>query len=192
MENVYILGLVSVFIIIIIVMVFIFKSLLTKSKNEKEILIEKLSKSEKNIDHQVQVKLEEITYSLRNQINDLKQEIIEERESSYKRGVDDSIKNFEKDFYVQIQPYKEDYEKEQGFLFWESKEKHIEAGYIYQLFIKGLPALQPHYQPIERFKSINQKIDEDKVIKLIEKATELYTGQVGNFIKVAKNVQQIS
>lgn len=61
MENVYILGLVSVFIIIIIVMVFIFKSLLTKSKNEKEILIEKLSKSEKNIDHQVQVKLEEIT-----------------------------------------------------------------------------------------------------------------------------------
>jgi len=182
---------VAVFVIAIVILMAIYKAKLAKTNNEKEILNDKLLKLEKEVDHQVNVKLEQITVSLNNRINDLKQQITDEKEKEYKRGKDEAVKEFEKDFYVQIQPYKEDYEKEQGFLFWESKEKHIEAGYIYQLFIKGLPALQPHYQPIERFKSVNQKIDEDKVLKLIEKATELYAGQVGNFIKVAQNVKQI-
>lgn len=188
MENLYILGLVSVFIIIIIVIVFIFKSLLTKSKNEKEILIEKLSKSEKNIDHQVQVKLEEITYNLRNQINDLKQEIIEERESSYKRGVDDATKNFEKDFYVQIQPYKKEVETGVDLLIYNNKEKYIEAGYLYQLFIKGIPALKPHFQNVESFKSISHNVDEEKVLKLVQTAVQLQQGS-GGFIKIANSIK---
>ena len=106
--------------------------------------------------------------------------ILEKIQAEFEKGYEIGIGK--PDFLVQVQPYKNTIGKK-GF-FQNSQE--IEIGYIYRLFIKGVPSLDPHIQIVEKIKV--SELNEQNVNSAIEKLEAILNKIPSPHVKLAGNV----
>jgi hypothetical protein len=84
-------------------------------------------------------------------------------DAGYEKGRTDALKN--QGWEVQISPWKENIQE--GFFM---KKQTINIGYQYQLFVNGIPCLQPHVQIHEKL--VITKLDKESINIAIEGLTE--------------------
>ncbi|MCF6130888.1 hypothetical protein [Flavobacterium wongokense] len=125
---------------------------------------------------------------LKNQIFELRKQVIDVEKDSYEKGRKDAEEKFMNDFVVQVFPYKRYYkEKKDGIIAFGSIEK-VEIGYQYQLFVKGLPALNPAMIVIETHELKEFKLNEEGIKALVHSAIGDKAEIAGTIIKIANNI----
>ena len=90
----------------------------------------------------------------------------------------------ESDFIVQVQPYKNTSGKKGYF----QNSQIMEIGYIYRLFVKGIPSLDPHIQIVERIKM--SELNEQNVNSAIGKLDTIINKIPSPHLKIAQSVKE--
>ncbi|MBJ7880319.1 hypothetical protein [Gelidibacter salicanalis] len=102
-----------------------------------------------------------------------------EKQSEFEKGY---VSGAEKsDFIIHVEPYKNMNGKKSYF----QNSQVVEIGYIYRLFVKGIPSLDPHIQIVERIKlsELNeQNVDSalGKLEMILEKIPSPHLRLAGN------------
>ncbi|WP_157491904.1 hypothetical protein [Gelidibacter mesophilus] len=94
--------------------------------------------------------------------NQILERIRTEKQSEFEKGY---ISGTEKsDFIIHVEPYKNIDGKKSYF----QNSQMVEIGYVYRLFVKGVPSLDPHIQIVERIKlsELNEKNVDSAIGKL--------------------------
>lgn len=104
-----------------------------------------------------------------------------EKQSEFDRGYESGIGK--SDFIVQVEPYKNTIGKKGYF----KNSQIMEIGYIYRLFVKGIPSLDPHIQIIERIKV--SELNEQNVNSVIEKLDSILDKIPSPHLKLAGNLK---
>ncbi|MBQ0908968.1 hypothetical protein KBJ98_09670 [Flavobacterium sp. F-328] len=171
-----------------LVWIIFFKNIQTKLLHDKEKLSIELGNMKSNIDYEVNRKLEEKVSVLNEQIFDLKNKCIIVERESYDKGKKEAALEFEKDYFVNVSPYKYSYEEGNDFVIFNTKKKFIEVGYKRQLFVKGIPVFDPVFTPLESHENKDFKLNEEAINRVVNNAIKAIAPQAGGFIKVAENV----
>lgn len=172
MENQVVISIVITTLIWLVVLVLIIMKY--KNENEKNRLkfISKINENEKI--HQ-------------KKINKILDESREEKKLEYDKGFS-SAQN-KSDFKIQVEPYKRIAGNKGIF----SKKQVLEIGYIYRLFVKGVPSLEPHIQIVQRIKKSevneqNIKLALEKLNDFIGKVPSPHLNMVGNVKEFGGNI----
>lgn len=188
--EIIILAIISTLVLTTLVWIIFFKNIQSKLSHENDKLKMELNIVKSDIDYQVKKKLEDKTSTLHQQILQLKREsVIIERES-YDKGKKDASTEFQKDYYVDVTPYKYNYEEGSDFVIFNTKKKFIEVGYKRQLFVKGIPVFEPVYTALESYENTDFKLNEEAINRVVNNAIKAIAPQAGAFIKVAENVSE--
>jgi hypothetical protein len=171
-----------------LVWIIFLKNIQGKLTHEREKLSIELNNTKSDIDYKVGIKLQEKVAVLNEQILELKNKCIDIERESYNKGKIDAAKEFEKDYFVHVEPYKDFYEEGNDYLIVNTKKKYTEVGYKRQLFVKGIPVFDPVYTFLEKHEYKEFKLNEEAINKLVNNAIKALAPQAGSFIKVAQNV----
>ncbi len=112
-----------------------------------------------NIDREVTSKGDQKVNQLHNVINDLKTQIAEVRHSSYQLG----YATARKEFSVKMYAHKETYLQGSKGLLFNDIFHRVEIGYKYQLFVNGIPVLQPAVVIVEILEEEKKEVDIGKI-----------------------------
>ena len=187
--EIIIVSITSTLVLSTLVWIIFFKNIQTKLIHDKEKLSIELGNIKSNIDYEVNRKLESKVSVLNEQILELKNECIIIKRESYDKGKIDAYKEFEKDYFVDVTPYKYNYEEGNDFVIFNTKKKFIEVGYTRQLFIKGIPVFDPVHTFVERHEFNDFKLNEEAINRVVNNAIKAIAPPGANaFIKVAENV----
>ncbi|MFV8271394.1 hypothetical protein ACNQGP_15860 [Flavobacterium sp. GT2N3] len=179
----------STLVLTTLVWIIFFKNIQTKLTHDKEKLSIELANVKSNIDYEVNKKLEEKVSVLNEQILELKNKCIVIERESFDRGKKDASVEFEKDYFVNITPYKEYFEEGNDFVIFNTKRKFTEVGFKRQLFVKGIPVFEPVYTFLERHDFNDFKVNEEAINRVVNNAIKAIAPPGANtFIKVAENV----
>ena len=139
-------------------------------------------------DYQINKEVNEKLEVLNNEILDLKKQLVVTDRESYDRGRKQAEDTFANDFFVQVNPYKRVFKEKNGFLGSFMEKDKVEIGYQYQLFVKGIPTLNPAVVVVETYEAKQFNLNEDTVKALVEASLGSKTKLIGGFVKVAKNI----
>ena len=120
-------------------------------------------------------------------INRIKEKFTVENRTEFDRGFE-SAKN-SSNFKIQVEPYKNISGEKRLF----NDKQILEIGYVYRLFVDGVPSLDPHIQIVQRIKKneINEqniKIAIDKIYDIIGKVPSPHLKVVGNIKDFGSNM----
>ncbi|WP_299398015.1 hypothetical protein [uncultured Gelidibacter sp.] len=110
-----------------------------------------------------------------------------EKQSEFEKGY---LSGAEKsDFIIHVEPYKNIDGKRTYF----QNSQVVEIGYIYRLFVKGVPSLDPHIQIVERIKmsELNEKNVDSAIGKLeliLDKIPSPHLRLAGNLKEFGKGL----
>ncbi|ALJ06446.1 hypothetical protein APS56_15470 [Pseudalgibacter alginicilyticus] len=104
-----------------------------------------------------------------------------EKHSEFNKGYE--LGTGESDFIVQVEPYKNTIGKKGYF----QNSQVMEIGYIYRLFVKGIPSLDPHIQIVEKIKISD--LNEQNVNSAIEKLDILISKIPSPHLRLVGNVK---
>ncbi|MEL1244904.1 hypothetical protein AAEO56_11570 [Flavobacterium sp. DGU11] len=141
-----------------------------------------------NLDKEVIAKADQNVVNLQNIISDLKSEVAEVRHQSYRKGYADA----QSEFSIQVFPYREEYFEGNDGLFINDIKHEIVLGYQYQLFVKGIPVLQPAIIIEETLYEEKREIDLQKinnVVNLIESKLKAITIESNGLMKFISKVR---
>jgi hypothetical protein len=186
--EIIIASIISTLILTTLVWIIFFKNIQSKLIHDKEKLSIELGNLKSNIDYEVNRKLDEKVTVLNEQILDLKNKCIVVERESYDKGKKEASIEFEKDYFVNVSPYKHSYEEGNDFVIFNNKKKYIEVGYKRQLFVKGIPVFDPVFTPIESYETKDFKLNEEAINRVVNNTIKAIAPQAGAFIKVAENV----
>ncbi len=186
--EIIIASIISTLVLTTLVWIIFFKNIQTKLIHDKEKLSIELGNVKSNIDYEVNRKLEEKVSVLNEQILDLKNKCIVIERESYDKGKKEAALEFEKDYFVNVIPYKETYEGERDFVIFGKKNKYVNVGFQRQLFVKGIPVFDPVYNFVEKYEFNEFKLNEAAINRLVSNTIKAIAPQAGTFIKVAENV----
>lgn len=187
--EIIIISIASTLILTTLVWIIFFKNIQTKLTNDKEKLSIELGNVKSNIDYEVNRKLEEKVSVLNERILELKNELVIVDRESYEKGKKDTAREFEKDYFVDVTPYKYNYEEGNDFVVFNTKKKFIEVGFTRQLFVKGIPVFEPVHTFLERHEFKDFKLNEEAINRVVNNAIKaLAPAGANTFIKVAENV----
>jgi len=113
--------------------------------------------------------------------NQILNRIRTEKQSEFEKGYESGIGK--SDFIVQVEPYKNTIGKKGYF----QNSQVMEIGYIYRLFVKGIPSLDPHIQIVERIKM--SELNEQNVNSAIGKLDTIINKIPSPHLKLAGNVK---
>ncbi|WP_286968516.1 MULTISPECIES: hypothetical protein [unclassified Flavobacterium] len=186
--EIIIISIVSTLILTTLVWIIFFKNIQTKLTHDKEKLSIELFNLKSNIDFEVNKKLEEKVILLNEQILELKNKCITIERESYEKGKKDAAAEFEKDYFVNVIPYKETYEADREYIIFGKKNKYVNVGFQRQLFVKGIPVFDPVYSFVEKYEFNEFKLNEEAINRLVNNAIKAIAPQAGSFIKVADDI----
>lgn len=186
--EIIILAIVSTLVLTSLIWIIFFKNIQSKLSHDKEKLSIELINIKSNIDYEVNRKLEEKVTVLNEQILELKNKCIIIERESYAKGKKDASNEFEKDYFVNVIPYKETYEGERDYVIFGKKNKYVNVGYQRQLFVKGIPVFDPVYTFVEKYEFNEFRLNEEAINRLINNAIKIIAPQAGTFIKVTENI----
>jgi hypothetical protein len=141
-----------------------------------------------NRDYQINKVVHEKMEELNNQILDLKKQIVITDRESYDKGKKQAEDNFANDFFVQVNPYKRVFKEKNSLLGSFMEKEKVEIGYQYQLFVKGIPTLNPAVIVIETYEAKQFHLNEETIKALVDASLGPKTELIGGFVKVAKNI----
>jgi len=104
-----------------------------------------------------------------------------EKQTEFDKGFESGIGK--SDFIVQVEPYKNTIGKKGYF----QNSQVMEIGYIFRLFVKGIPSLDPHIQIVERIKM--SELNEQNVNSAIGKLDTMINKIPSPHFKLAGNVK---
>lgn len=104
-----------------------------------------------------------------------------ERKVQFERGFESGISK--SDFIIQVDPYKNIISRKSYF----KNNQIMEIGYIYRLFVKNIPSLDPHIQIIERVKTSD--INETNINAILDQVNKIISKIPSPHLKVTKNVK---
>ncbi|RED23315.1 hypothetical protein BD847_2363 [Flavobacterium cutihirudinis] len=185
-----IVSIISTLVLTTLVWIIFFKNIQSKLTHDKEKLSIELFNIKANIDFEVNRKLEEKVTILNEQILELKNKCITIERESYEKGKKDASKEFEKDYFVNVIPYKETYEADREYIIFGKKSKYVNVGFQRQLFVKGIPVFEPVYSFVERYEFNEFKLNEEAINRLVNNAIKAIAPQAGTFIKVTEDVME--
>ncbi len=186
--EIIIISIVSTLILTTLVWIIFFRNIQTKLTHDKEKISIELFNLKSNIDFEVNKKLEEKVILLNEQILELKNKCITIERESYEKGKKDASTEFEKDYFVNVIPYKETYEADREYIIFGKKNKYVNVGFQRQLFVKGIPVFDPVYSFVERYEFNEFKLNEEAINRLVNNAIKAIAPQAGSFIKVADDI----
>ena len=163
------------------------KALQNLSKNNDS-LSNELRNTVINRDYQINKVVHEKMEELNNQILDLKKQIVITDRESYDKGKKQAEDNFANDFFVQVNPYKRVFKEKNSLLGSFMEKEKVEIGYQYQLFVKGIPTLNPAVIVIETYEAKQFNLNEETIKALVDASLGSKTELIGGFVKVAKNI----
>ncbi len=116
-------------------------------------------------------------------------------EASYKNGITDAelvlekeinllrnqLEELKSELEISVEPYTTEVKAD----FALFKKKKIEYGYRYQLFIKGIPCLQPVSVPLNVVEET--EVDKNFIFEAVAKAISL-PGSAGKFLKMSRKL----
>ena len=114
--------------------------------------------------------------------NKILDKIRAEKQTEFDKGYESGIGK--SDFIVQVEPYKNTIGKKGYF----QNSQIMEIGYIYRLFVKGIPSLDPHIQIVERIKV--SELNEQNVNAAIGKLDTIINKIPSPHLKLAGNVKE--
>ncbi|WP_459210856.1 hypothetical protein [Aquimarina rhabdastrellae] len=107
-----------------------------------------------------------------------------EKQVEYEKGYKEGTGSI--DFLLQVEPYKNIIGKK-GYL---KSSQMIEIGYVYRLFVKGIPCLDPHIQIIEKINV--REINEENVNTIIKKLETIINKTPNQYLKLVGNLKDFS
>lgn len=119
--------------------------------------------------------------------NQILDQMRKEKQSEFEKGY---VSGAEKsDFIIHVEPYKNIDGKRSYF----QNSQVVEIGYIYRLFVKGVPSLDPHVQIVERIKmsELNEKNVDSAIGKLemiLDKIPSPHLRLAGNLKEFGKGL----
>lgn len=116
-----------------------------------------------NLDKEIIVKGDQNIKELQNKINELKHNLSETKQQSYLEGYDKA----RSEFTIKIFPYKKELKKGDSGWIINDLYHEVQVGYLYQLFLNGIPLLQPAIIIEETLKEEKKEIDYVKIEKVI-------------------------
>lgn len=167
---------------------FYHKNTLQNLSKNNESLSNELRNNVINRDSQINKMVNEKIEVLNNQILDLKKEIVITDRESYEKGKKQAEDNFANDFFVQVNPYKRVFKKNNSLLGSFMENEKVEIGYQYQLFVKGIPTLNPAVIVIETYEAKQFNLNEETIKALVDASLGSKTKLIGGFVKVARNI----
>lgn len=187
--EIIILSIISTLVLTTLVWIIFFKNIQNKLSHEKEKLSIELNIIKSDVNYQVNRKLDEKVAVLNEQILELKNQCITIERESYDKGKKNATIEFEKDYFVDVTPYKYNYEEGNDFVVFNTKKKFTEVGYTRQLFVKGIPVFEPVHTFLERHEFKDFKLNEEAINRVVNNAIKAIAPQgASTFIKVAENV----
>lgn len=157
-----------------------------KLKNNYSILKNNYDNFTLNLEKEVLLKTGETHKTLENTIADLRFSLSEEKHKSYLEGYE-KAKN---EFSIQVFPYKEEHTQGDNGWFVNDIFHEVIIGYKYQLFINGIPLLQPAIVIEEILTEEKREVDYNKVriaLEVIETKLLTIIGESKGLIKLIKN-----
>lgn len=142
-----------------------------------------------NLDTEVIRKADQNVINLQKTISDLKTEIADVRHQSYLKGQADA----RNEFSIQIFPYREESLKGNEGIIFNDIEHEIILGYQYQLFVKGIPVLQPAVIIEQMLYEEKREVDIQKnnnVLNLIESKLKTIAADSNGLMKFISKVKQ--
>lgn len=139
-------------------------------------------------DYQINKAVHEQLEELNNQILDLKKQLVQTDRESYDRGKKQAEEHFANDFFVQVNPYKRVFKEKNSLLGSFMEKDKVEIGYQYQLFVKGIPTLNPAVIVIETYEAKQFNLNEETIKAMVDASLGSKTELIGGFVKVAKNI----
>ena len=176
------------FILVSAAWYFYHKNALHKLSKNNDSLTNELNNQIINREYQINKEVNEKLEELNNQILDLKKEMLITERESYEKGKKQAEDNFVNDFFVQVNPYKRVFKEKNSLLGSFMEKDKIEIGYQYQLFVKGIPTLNPAVIIIETYEAKQFNLNEDTIMDLVDSTIGSKAELIGGFVKVAKNL----
>lgn len=186
--EIIILAIISTLVLTTLIWIIFFKNIQSKLSHENDKLRLELNNVKSNMDYEVNKKLDEKVSVLNDRILELKNECVIIERESYDKGKKDTSKEFEKDYFVNVIPYKETYEGERDYVIFGKKNKYVNVGFQRQLFVKGIPVFEPVYTFVEKYEFNEFKLNEEAINRLVSNAIKTIAPQAGTFIKVTENI----
>ncbi len=143
----------------------------------------------KNIDNEVFVKSDERISVLKEEISNLKSNVLIEKNKSFQEGFDKA----RSEFSLEVYPYKEEFfDGDDGFIINDIYHE-VSVGYKYQLFINGIPVLKPSIiidnVLIERKKEVDhQKIK--TALDIVEKRIIGIAKNTNGILKIGSTINE--
>lgn len=114
--------------------------------------------------------------------NQILDRLSNEKKIEFNKGYETGIGK--SDFVVNVEPYKNTIGKKGYF----QDSQIMEIGYIYRLFVKGIPSLDPHIQIVERIKV--SELNEQNVNSAIGKLDTIINKIPSPHLNLAGNVKE--
>lgn len=186
--EIIILAIISTLVLTTLVWIIFFKNIQSKLSHENDKLNMELNIVKSDIEYQVKRKLEDKTSMLNEEILKLKKECVNIEREFYDKGKKDATEEFQKDYFVDITPYKYNYDEGNDYVVFSTKKKFIELGYTRQLFVKGIPVFDPIHTFLERYELSEFKLNEEAINRLVNNTIKALAPQAGSFFKVADEI----
>lgn len=117
-----------------------------------------------NLDKEIIIKGDENLKVLQNRITELQSSINQVKHESYIEGYDKA----RSEFSIKVYPYKREYKVgDNGFIINDIYHE-VKIGYQYQLFVNGIPLLQPAIVIEEILTEQKKEVDYNKINKALE------------------------
>lgn len=113
--------------------------------------------------------------------NQIFERIRTEKQTEFDKGYESGIGK--SDFIIQVEPFKNTIGKKSYF----QNSQVMEIGYIYRLFVKGIPSLDPHIQIVEKIKM--SEMNEQNVNSAIGKLDTIINKIPSPHLKLAGNLK---
>lgn len=155
---------------------------------EKVALANELNNLKSNIDYKINHEAFEKTQHLNDKILTLKEDLVKTEKDSYFKGRTEAIEEFKNDFYVEVLPYKRNFKEKKDSIIAFGVTEKVEVGYQYQLFIKGVPSLNPAVIILETHELKHFKLNEEAIQLLVNASIGDKSQIAGGVIKVAKKL----
>ncbi len=142
-----------------------------------------------NLDKELIIKSDNNTKSLQNKINDLIASIPDLKAKSYDEGYDKA----KSEFSIQVFPYKDEFKKGNDGIFINDIYHEVSIGYQYQLFVKGIPVLQPAIIIEETLVENKRYVDFEKiedVINLVESKLKPMIENSNGIMKLVSSIKK--
>ena len=152
-----------------LIITFVITSLLwfiyiTKLKSRYSNLENNYNNLNSNLDKEVVIKSDGTHKALQNTIADLKVQISDIKHTSFREGYDKA----RSEFSIKVFPYREEHKQGDNGFFVNDIYLEVIVGYQYQLFLNGIPILQPAIVVEEVLAEQKKEVDYNKVTIALE------------------------